>query len=864
MIHALPETISLYSSSSRSTVASLIRDMKVEKIDLEFLVNKISNMTVDLNYSGAKVPSFSLLTKEPLVDAFRNAYLRTQNLFNAANATGIALSSMVDVFSSEIQKVEEDLDKLEVFIDNYEFISGKDDFFNANYIEKFDTFSNDYRSDDVSFVIPDRDGIPFSDTGNAYIDPVMGVLKMGVGQDVKNIIKNIKSININSNYNNYITSNSSFESLFNDNFSDSWSVTVKSPIILSTQLKDYIKYLNYDYSSITGATCAVEISLQRPINIDCMRIQPNKSTNLRLLQAVMFHGSPSEANNVASSENYTATMSAPSLLNRSFELRFNKNFVNKVILIFNQQDYTKNNRSPLTSELNSKVLDSFVRSIINDRKVRFSKFQDIVYWFFKRNSTVRGISKNKKTDIDFYTYRFPLDFDSYIYNLDEQIKEFNNLVIEDRNIFTNTPVFVNAINNMIHTFSGKYKIFDSDQYIEGLTAGASLLSSGFIFGNSSNLKASPYQQYDNAAVGLPRESSVTQASISESESDYEYSFSLKSIEFIETINENVDKCVFVSKKMPVNGQIVSAKARAYFLNNSLTNISANKDMLAPASYEISFSNKPNPSSESDWVPISNHGNTFVQSEVLFVNAVTKKAEIRFRAKPDSLVLYKDGVLIPRVSVNYSYSDINNTISISDLIYNENSRFIVSYDLDFSGSTPDEIDFIKRNIFLESLKSYSSEVGPGENFLATDLNATIKLSYVPYVDTKSFSSIVYNRTTGTSFVGDNTGYSPVRIIMSDGTVPINLTNYSSSKQKVSFYSTSETLFIQSGRNIVFNRPINQQFTVYYQYIPNDLRFRIIMRKNTIDSLNSISIDSVIVKMKTINSDPYYEKTNSLSL
>jgi len=200
MIHALPETISLYSSSSRSTVASLIRDMKVEKIDLEFLVNKISNMTVDLNYSGAKVPSFSLLTKEPLVDAFRNAYLRTQNLFNAANATGIALSSMVDVFSSEIQKVEEDLDKLEVFIDNYEFISGKDDFFNANYIEKFDTFSNDYRSDDVSFVIPDRDGIPFSDTGNAYIDPVMGVLKMGVGQDVKNIIKNIKSININSNY----------------------------------------------------------------------------------------------------------------------------------------------------------------------------------------------------------------------------------------------------------------------------------------------------------------------------------------------------------------------------------------------------------------------------------------------------------------------------------------------------------------------------------------------------------------------------------------------------------------------------------------------------------------------------------------
>ena len=35
-----------------------------EKTDLNFLVTKMSNMTVDLNYTGAKVASFSLLTKE--------------------------------------------------------------------------------------------------------------------------------------------------------------------------------------------------------------------------------------------------------------------------------------------------------------------------------------------------------------------------------------------------------------------------------------------------------------------------------------------------------------------------------------------------------------------------------------------------------------------------------------------------------------------------------------------------------------------------------------------------------------------------------------------------------------------------------
>lgn len=864
MIHALPETISLYSSASRATVSSLIRDMRLEKTDLNFLVTKMSNMTVDLNYSGAKVPAFALLTKEAMVDAFRNAYLRMQNLFNAANATGIALNSIVGVFSSEIEKVEEDLDKLQVFIDNYEFISGKDDLFNANYIEKFDSFFNDYRADGTQFPIPDRDGVSFGETNNAYIDPVSGTLKIGKGQDVKNIIRNIKSINITNNYNNYVTTDSSFENLFNDNFFDSWSVTVKAPAILSAQLKDYIKYFNYDYSNVSGAVSAVEINLQRPINIDTIRFQPNQSTNFRLLQAVVYHNSPVDANNIAPSENYTVLLNGPALLNRVFDLRFNKKSIKKIIFIFNQQDYVKNSRSPINSELNSKALDSFVKAVINDRKARFSKFQDIIYWFFKRKSTVKGISKNKKTDIDYYAYRFPQEFDSYIYNLDEQIKEFNNLTIEDKNVFTNTPIFVNAINTMLNTFSGKYKIFDSDKYIEGITAGSSLFSSGFMLGSSSNARSTGYQQYDTGALAPPLTSIDSQLSVLESNLGYEYSFSLKSIEFIETLNQNTDKAVFVSRKIPVNGQVVAAKAKPYFLNNNAGVSNVDRNILAPASYELSLSNKPIPSSESDWIPISSHGNTFVQSEILFTNDITRKAQLRFKAKNDSIALYKDGVLIPRVSTNYIYSTADNTISISQDVFNINSRFIVSYDLDFSGSAPDEVDFIKRNVILQSLTNYSSENSSGEMFGSTDINSSVKLSYSPYVDRDSYSRIIYNKSTGTTFVSNNAGYSPVTVILSDGTVAINLTNYSLSSEKVSFYSTEETLFIQSGRNLVFNRPINQPFTVYYQYIPNNLRFRLVIRKNIIDSSDPISVDSIIIKMKTINNDPYYEKLNSLTL
>jgi len=163
-----------------------------------------------------------------------------------------------------------------------------------------------------------------------------------------------------------------------------------------------------------------------------------------------------------------------------------------------------------------------------------------------------------------------------------------------------------------------------------------------------------------------------------------------------------------------------------------------------------------------------------------------------------------------------------------------------------------------------LKNYSTEDGSGEIFSSTNLNASVRLSYAPYVDRDSYSRIIYNKSTGTNFISNNAGYNPVRIVLSDGTVAVNLTNYSLSAEKVSFYSTTETLFIQSGRNVVFNRVINQPFTVYYQYIPNDLRFRLIVRKNIIDLSDPISVDSVILKMKTINNDPYYEKLNSLTL
>ena len=194
---------------------------------------------------------------------------------------------MIDIFSSEIEKVEKDIKTLETFIDNYEYISGKDDLFNSNYVEKFDNFMNDYRSDGYNFDLFDRDGNLFSSDGNGFIDTRLGLFKIGNNILRKNYINLVQDYSITTNYDSYKTTDTGFESVYNDVYTDSWSVTVKSPFILTSKLSQYSKYIPYDTSYINGAQTAIEIELAYPISMDSIIITPNSGENLQLMQLVL-------------------------------------------------------------------------------------------------------------------------------------------------------------------------------------------------------------------------------------------------------------------------------------------------------------------------------------------------------------------------------------------------------------------------------------------------------------------------------------------------------------------------------------------------------------------------------------------------
>jgi hypothetical protein len=866
MLRNLPDTINSFSTLSKTTVTSLIRNMKVDKIEIGSLINRLSGFSSGNNFAASSIGTLTNLSKEVLVELFRDSSLRLNNLYNGVNSAGLALDSMIDVLSSEIEKIEKDINDLETFINNYEYISGKDDLYNANYIEKFDNSLYDYSYDGSNFVIPDRDNAPFVNGGNYFIDTISGILKMGNSYSNKNVMNNIKSISVASNYGNYITTDSNFENLFNDNLKDSWNLTIKSPIVLTSNIINYLKYLNYDYSNINGAQTAVEVELVSGINIDTIRLNPNLGNGLQLLQIVAFNPPNTNSSNLNSADSYNLLLSAPKNLDSRLEVSFDKKIINKFIFIFNQSSYIRTKMTPITSELNSKIIQSFINERLNERSKKFSLMQDLVYWHFKRNNTVNGLSKNSNIENEYYSYRFPKDLNEYSQMIADEIFKANNLDLSDRSRLFNSPIFKNLFYNIVSNLDTNYSNIYSNYFIESsMTKNPQqtlAYPGNMMQGNTNNISDQKYQFYGQSRSFGTVQDAVVDLLTKEAPDSYEYIFSLKSIEFLECNSLNVNKSCFVSRKIPINGQILAVKSRAEVIKSSVNTEVSSFNLNNLLSYELSISNKESPNNELDWVPIAFNSETIIDSEVVFFDTTDFSAQLRFRALNGSIALFKDGLRCR--ADQYSFNVTSNKVTIIDRsLFAPASIFCASYTLDTVMYDPYEIDFIKYNLYEDITKNYGDNSGPGQSFSRNDSNRSITLEYTPYINESYLTDATYGSTVGTIFRGAGTGYNPVKVLLSDGTYAINMTNYTNTQYSARFYDTNLTLFIQSGKNITFNKIINSNFKVFYEYVPYNLRFRLIMRKNVPNLDTPAKADSVLLKIKTATFDSNYDRLTSVA-
>lgn len=867
----LPNILNSLRTNSRSSVSSVLRNVKAEKSEMSALIAGINGFQVGTSYDPGLVDSFSILNREFIMDAFRDADIRIKNYFGVANTVGLIVNSMIDIFSSEIEKVEKDIEVLEDFVNNYEYIAGKDDLFNSNYIEKFDNFLSDYRSDGITFSLPDRDGINFDENGNGFVDTKSGLFKIGSSVSVSNVTNKIDSIQIKSNYALLDHSDTGFNGALTETIQDSWSVSVKSPSIIKSSLSEVAQYCTYNISSLSGAQTYVEINFVSPQVIDTCYITPNYSNGLQLLQLVLFEQNENSDSTFvdinintqlrengfnASSRGIIPVLSSPKLLESVTEIPFEKKNVNKIIMIFNQPLYKRTETLTNNSEIVSRKLYEIVKNNRLQRTLNTDILQDLVYNMFLRNNTAKELFKNKSYISNYYSYRYPISQSvksGSIYGnaLSNDLKE--NEVLKD----SPSSIISNMFQNFVaHVIDKHGEIFDQSTFIDSSNPTGSIFnfrSVGLLPLKKSNTSDMPKVQGSNPQSLSRSTGAVLTDLLAQEKSDqYEYMFSVRSIDFGLVEKNRSSKACFVSKKIPTNGHPLAIKAKILGNKSNFDINNYNFDIGEASSYELSISNIEIPDSESDWIPIVPTGQSTISSEVLFFDNQNFNAKTRFSFSPNSVTVYKDGFALDPSQ----YTVYNTDITLKS--FSPNSTYCARYDINTSLYSYDVVDYVANGLLQESSKPAYGSDGEGELFSSTDMSNQVIIQNIPYVNSEYTKSSIYSPSIGTIFTGTNSSYSPVKVLLSDGSYAINLTNYSSSSDSPSFPENSGVYFIQNGKNIVFNRMISSPFRVLYSYLPNTLRFRLILRNNIPNLDYSASADAVLIKCKTKVYDPYYDK------
>ena len=862
VLQHLPDTIQTFSNSSKKTVSSLIQNIKADKTQIANLIENIKTFDTTANYTPTLALRYSPMNLEAVIEFFRDSSLRVGQFFSASSSISNVVNSMVSIFSSEIQKIENDIKILETFIDNYQYISGEDDLFNFNYVENFNNDLNSYKEDLISIVQYDRDGSIFPENGNYKIDNVIN--KMSIDNTISfiNIINNISSINYVNNYSNFITTDTGFRSTINESVTDDWTVTAKSPYVLTSKLPSLSRYLNYDYSYITGAQAEITMTLLNATEMDLIRISPSDTEGMQILQVVIESTAPtasSQTGAVSGSTIETPVLSSPLLIDKTVDILFPKCKVNKITFIFNQPKYIRSENIANVHETNSKFIHSIVKGIRESKSLNPSKMQDLVYFYFKNNTSILNSRKNKKQSEEIYSYRYPSNEQVNPNSVFDNLVKFGEQRKEDLVSTGNNDIISNIVQTMVqYSIDARSNIFNNNIYKPNMSDNHSnqvrnITSDGIVpLKNDRESHELMFQKEDPEIPGITSYDLTSYLNSREISSSYEYGFSIKNISFGVVSNSISNKACFISKKIQTDGSPLGLKGIVNIIKERQNLSYSGYDLTEPGSVELSICLQENILSESSWLPINHSLSNYIDCEVLFFNNV-KQATLRFLPLPASIKIYKNGILVnPN---NWTYQ--NNKITMVDPI-EPSSIYVVEYSLDTSDYNESILDIDKILDGQNVIRSYTKDGKQGQVFPATGGGNRVQLDYIPFVESK-FATATYSSNYGTINSFENIGYSPIRVTLSDGTLAINLTNYLSNNfEKATFYPTNEVLFFQNGKQLIFNKNITTPLTVNYSYIPPSIRFRVIIRNNIPVLTNGISVDNVIIKCKVNNLDPLSQK------
>lgn len=818
----LDEYVTSLSSKQRTQIYDVLSAARVGKEELDSLAKKLAN-TKKLSPIAVKPEAFGGLISASGIDAiYREVSRKLLDLFQVSNNISLLLDSHTSLLTSEIKALDNELVAIEKAIDNYAFTLSDNGFYNYAFTE---TFNDDIMMDDSGNIrLTDRSGVDFYTSEYAAVNSASGNLTLSPSLQVN---YHVNGMVVDSNCAALITSDTGVQNSANQSVGNGWRIAVSSPRPITSSITDSTK---------SGAQFAVEYTLDSANPCDTVIITPFSDIPIEV-ENIKLYSSLQDSNPIT-------IVNTTTVIDKPTHFSFQLQNIAKVKIVLNQPIYNRGAQTPSKEQI-------IYRDFVNSVRLERDKVAEYTHKEYKRNDKVwkRVFLSSQKNDkdvnifkaeipqVNFEALTGPLTLDKLldrdasfrsspdIWNYQSKMTTFFRKMMDEK-VFPNNMELLNDrhIYNVGSTNIRNYSAINA-MYVSGIN-----------------------QQYPRIAnIQSPINVDIAAYPIINEQDYLQYQYNIGIRNFQVGTGVRLYRGVYITKQIPAPSDSSEVKLKADEINYSILDTS--RDATEITSIEYSISNKSRPGAEEDWISILPIDADSILGERVFINEAGYGI-LRFAADAvKEFSLFKNGYLISASLIKQIKSVDGASfkqIQIPMDSFSSLDIFTANY---FTYENEHIINFAKKGFDQSLLASAYDANGPGETFSNTNNGQIIGLTYDPYV-----SYDLINAGSNYSTIYGLQGYQPITIVLADGTVALNQTNYVGIQQNNLADFNSDTIaYIHSGKNIIFNKPIDSSFTVYYQYLPSNLRLRIILRVNDLNYVTPV-VNSVQVKTKTLKADP----------
>ncbi len=834
MKYFLDDFISTLTPQGAKQAAFMLSDAKIEKEQFKALEAKLAK-----NMSLGKIQLPQMYTTEivsgaQISEIFMQMGISVSEIFNRSNNISLLLDNYIGVLGTDIKALENELNVLEKSIDNYAFLIADNGAYDYAYLESF----SDERGRDVELeTIPDRAGQEFDPSDNATVDMATGTLvsTADYSQDWPISTVNISATNVAT-----LLSETELETLNNlikPSLDNGWKVSVKSPSLLKGRLQGF----QDPEATTTGAQFILEFVLASPAPADTIKIVPFSDWGLTLTEVRTYKDADDSVYDRVWSDNVSIT--------QPYNVHFARSVVSRFRLYLKQPFYRRGIDRPAAAEdRNKKIFDELAGKNIalpenpsTNKNTPMSGSRSSAGWWDQRMIMYLDNKVRTKREDTPFTASIPRsDFRknwgafSYRSNSLER-KTF----VDNKKIWSDQDWTARLVADVVRNIADSEAVwghaFNSPRQVKPAWANS-----------SNNLR--PDRDHTIAHTSASDEPQLTQG---KGEGDvslpYTYKLGMRSVSI--GLASPQDRSVYLSRRLDAPGSVGAVRLKSDFVDLDL--LDTDKDSPRITSVEFSVSNLSKPIREIDWTPIVPIGTATIVGERLFPD-VTGMCKLRFTAKIDAdIKIYINGYHQKDYDIKSIARRLGDSNGLAYDAINIPLNQFTSTDVLTVDYTPSHdfttIEFPPADpTAAPPLVSAYDEGGAGEGFVDSGNQLVITTQQNPYIDYRQVATATYNPIGGLS------GYSPITVRFTDGTVAINLTNYKDGSQSVLDPDAENYQYIQSGKTLMFNRVVTKPFRVFYQFQPSDIRVRVVLRCNHSEFVTP-RVDFFQLKAKTVKAD-----------